>query len=158
MPKGKKGFSIGAEHHRYRSRARDGPATSREAAGAAVQQIGQLMADGTYSAAEGLRQVRTLLEREEGIADAGAEATAGDEGGSAKRLSGLAMVTARLQDLPGRAVHCPRVGCCCTTRKQSLWTVRASMLRLVPRVGAFLADCVRAFAVTLCVRTCNSIM
>ena len=79
MPKGKKGFSIGADETRYRSRARDGPGTS------AVQQIGQLLADGTYTAAEGLRQVRILLERQEGIADAGAESAAGDEGGSAKR-------------------------------------------------------------------------
>ena len=85
MPQGKKGFSKGADVNIYRSRARDGQATSREAAGAAMQQIGQLLADGTYTAAEGLRQVRILLERQEGIADAGAECAAGDEGGSAKR-------------------------------------------------------------------------
>ena len=75
MPTSKKGFSKGTENPRYRSRG----------AGAAVQQIRQLLADGTYTAAEGLRQVRILLERQEGIADAGAECAAGDEGGSAKR-------------------------------------------------------------------------
>jgi hypothetical protein len=35
----------------------------------------------------------------------------------ARRPSGLAMVTARRQDTPGSAVHCPRVMCCGTTSK-----------------------------------------
>jgi hypothetical protein len=84
MPTRKKGFAKGALNHTNRSLARDGRVSSREAVGAAVQEIGQLMADGTYSAADGLHQLRTLLARQEGLVD-GAEAAAGDGGGSAKR-------------------------------------------------------------------------
>ena len=74
MPTRKGRFAQGAENPRYRS----------VGAGAAVQEIGRLMADGTYSAAEGLHQVRTLLARQEGLVD-GAEAAGGDGGDSAKR-------------------------------------------------------------------------
>jgi len=74
MPTRKGRFAQGAENPRYRS----------VGAGAAVQEIGRLMADGTYSAAEGLHQVRTLLARQEGLVD-GAEAAGGDCGDSAKR-------------------------------------------------------------------------
>jgi len=45
-----------------RSRARDGPAGELQAAGAAVQRIGAFLADGTYTAADGLREVSTVLQ------------------------------------------------------------------------------------------------
>jgi ubiquitin-protein ligase len=46
-----------------RSRARDGPAGELQAAGAAVQRVGAFLADGTYTAADGLREVRAVLQQ-----------------------------------------------------------------------------------------------
>ena len=46
----------------HASRARDGPVVERQALGAAVRQVGELLANGTYKADDAWREVRTLLE------------------------------------------------------------------------------------------------
>ena len=104
-----KGFAVGAAHPRYRDGSRSrggpsgtapgqgephasaGPAGGRQAAGAAVQEIGEWLVDGTYTAAEALRDVRAVLEpllstAHDSAAVAGAAAA--DAGSAAKRPRG----------------------------------------------------------------------